>query len=176
MFPELHTRRLHLRQIRPGDKSFIFEGLSHPAVTRYYGVSYESLQETEEQMRWYRNLEKSESGIWWAICRKGDQQLMGTCGFNEWHQEHRRIEIGYWLLPAYWQQGIMSEALPAIINYAFSELNIHRVEAIVESGNEGSKKLLLKLGFAFEGTHKDCEIKNGSFISLDYFACIRGAF
>lgn len=173
MFPELYTPRLHLRQIRAEDQPYIFEGLSHPAVIRYYGVSYESLEETKEQMHWYRNLEKSESGIWWAICRKGEQKLVGACGFNEWHREHRRIELGYWLLPAYWQQGIMSEALPAILEYAFTQLNIHRVEAIVESGNEGSKKLLLKHGFAFEGTHKECEIKNGRFISLDYFASIR---
>lgn len=173
MFPELQTKRLHLRQIQGPDKPLIFEGLSHPEVIRYYGVSYTSLEGVQEQMRWYRNLEKSESGIWWAICKKGESSLIGACGFNEWHQEHRRIELGYWLLPAYWQQGIMSEALSEIMNYAFSELNIHRIEAIVESGNEGSKKLLDRLGFAFEGTHKDCEIKNGAFISLDYFACIR---
>jgi ribosomal-protein-alanine N-acetyltransferase len=173
MFPEIHTSRLHLRKIRPEDKAAIFEGLSHPAVIRYYGISYESPEEVEEQMRWYRNLEKSESGIWWGICLKDNFSLIGACGFNEWHKEHRRIELGYWLLPNFWQQGIMSEAIPEIMSYAFQVLDIHRIEAVVESENEESKKLLQKLGFAFEGTHKDCEIKNNRFISLDYFAAIQ---
>ncbi len=173
MFPELHSERLHLRKIRPEDKATIFKGLSHPAVIQYYGVSYKNIEEAEEQMRWYRNLEKSESGIWWGICLKDSFSLIGACGFNEWHQEHRRIETGYWLLPEFWQQGIMREALPEIMKYAFEDMDIHRIEAIVENGNEGSKKLLLKLGFRFEGTRKDCEIKNGRFISLDYFAAIQ---
>ena len=53
---------------------------------------------------------------------------------------------------AFWRQGIMTEAMSAILTYAFSELGLHRIEAVVDDVNEHSKGLLLKLGFTHEGT------------------------
>ncbi len=44
MFPELTTERFILKQVQPGDQQFIFEGLSNPITTPYYGVYYKSLK------------------------------------------------------------------------------------------------------------------------------------
>lgn len=171
-FPEIATERFLLRKIVSTDKDVVFEGLSHPEVIRYYGVSYHSFDAVQEQMDWYEDLLITQTGIWWAVCRKDDPRMIGACGFNEIQSEHRRTEIGFWLLPQFFGQGIMAEVVPAIIEYAFSHLHIHRIQAIVESENAASKKLLAKLGFAFEGTHRECEFKNGRFIDLDYFALL----
>jgi ribosomal-protein-alanine N-acetyltransferase len=157
----------------PSDKPKIYQGLSHPDVIRYYGVSYQTYEDTQVQMDWYDYLLVSETGIWWAICdRTAPETLIGACGFDHLERSHRRTETGYWLLPDYWGMGVMSECFPAIIRYAFSELDLHRIMAVVETENAGSRRLLEKLGFNYEGTHRECEIKNGAFISLDYYALL----
>ena len=173
MFPELQTKRLILRRIMPSDKPKIFQGLSHPDVIRYYGVSYQTYEDTQVQMDWYDYLLVSETGIWWAICdRNAPETLMGACGFDHRERSHRRTETGYWLLPDYWGMGVMSECFPAIIRYAFSELGLHRIMAVVETENAGSRRLLEKFGFSYEGTHRECEIKSNVLISLDYYALL----
>jgi D-sedoheptulose 7-phosphate isomerase len=120
-FPTLRTERFTLRRIGPADKPRGFEGLSHPEVIRYYGVSYRTLEDTQEQLDWYDSLLESQLGIWWGICYPADpDRLIGACGFNEWHRAHNRTEVGYWLLPDHWGQGHHAECLKVIIRYAFS--------------------------------------------------------
>jgi len=172
-FPELTTGRFLLRQITLADQQVVFKGLSDPQVIKYYGISYTSFEATADQMKFYDELLKEETGIWWAICfKKNPAEMIGACGFNYRNREHKKIEIGYWLLPEYFGKGIMSETIPEIIRYAFTEMDIHRIEALVEDGNNYSTKLLKKLGFTYEGTLTDSEIKNGQFISLQYWALL----
>jgi ribosomal-protein-alanine N-acetyltransferase len=173
-FPTLYTARCTLRRIGPADKLRVFEGLSHPEVIRYYGVSYRTLEETQAQLDWYDYLLASETGIWWGICFTSDPgRLIGACGFNEWVQMHNRAETGYWLLPGYWGQGLMRECLSAILGFAFANMRMHRIVAVVEPLNHQSALLVQKLGFRHEGTHRQCEIKNGAYIDLDYYALLK---
>ena len=91
-------------------------------------------------------------------------------GLNNLSKEHKKAEVGFWLLSDYWGIGIMTEAMPVICNYGFKELGIHRIEGMVETENSLCKKAMTKLKFEHEGTMKECEIKNGNFISLDIYA------
>jgi len=136
-------------------------------------VSYTSFEAAAEQMKFYDDLLKDDTGIWWAVCFKDQPAgMIGACGFNDVNRQHKKMEIGYWLLPAYFGKGIMTEAVPSIIKYAFSSMDIHRVEAVVETGNDDSTRLLRKLNFIYEGTLADSEIKNDKFISLQYWALL----
>ena len=174
MFPELATERFLLRQIRRGDQQQIFEGLSHPEVIRYYGVSYATFEETKVQMDFYDDLLARETGIWWGIAHRTDpSKLIGACGFNDWKKEHRKIEIGYWLMPLHMGRGVMSACLPLILDYAFTRMHIHRIEAFVEVENKQSLALLQRVGFNYEGLLKDVELKNSKYISLTAYALIR---
>ena len=170
--PELTTARLELTRIETSDHINIFKGLSNPEVIQFYGVQYDSFEESREQMNWYANLEKSNSGMWWAIRLKDSGEFCGAIGFNDYQKEHRKGEFGYWLLPEYWKKGYLQESAEKVIEYLFDELHLHRLEAFVESGNENSSKTLLNLGFNHEGKMIDCEIKNGKFISVDLYARI----
>lgn len=171
-FPEIITERCRLRKIVATDQQKIFEGLSHPEVIKYYGVSYSSFEATKAQMDFYNGLLSNDTGIWWAICQKQNAEFIGACGFNNWLKEHRKAEIGFWLLPQFQQKGFMGEAVKKIIEYGFTKMNLHRIEAVVETGNDNSSKLLRKMGFVYEGTNKECEIKNGRFIDLEVYALL----
>ena len=66
-----------------------------------------------------------------------------------------------------------TEVLKTVIEYCQKEKDIHRLEAFVEEGNIASSKVLEKLGFVYEGTMKECEIKNGKYISLSDLCLIK---
>ena len=172
----LSSSRLLLRKITDSDLEMIFKGLSHPEVILYYGVSYDSIEATKAQIQWYHQLEAKETGIWWAICSSNDTQFYGAIGFNNWRKDFKKAEIGFWLLPEYWKQGIVSEALAMVCDYGFNTMQLHRIEAEVETENNASKNSLLKFGFTHEGTLRDCEIKNNKYISLDMFSKLKSDF
>jgi len=169
-FPELRTARFRLTPFTAADRPKVFEGLSHPEVVRYYGVSYDSPEATQAQMDWYAELYATGTGRWWAIRPHAERDLIGACGLNNWQATHRRAELGFWLLPAFWRMGVMSQVLPVALDHGFSAMNLHRVEAFVETENRASRGLLRKIGFTHEGTMRDCEIKTGRFLSLEVWA------
>ncbi|HEU4471517.1 MAG TPA: GNAT family protein [Flavisolibacter sp.] len=171
-FPQLFAGRFLLEEIGPEDQAFIFEGLSHPKVIPYYGVQYASFDETGAQMEFYASLRRDGTGTWWKIVDQASGQKLGAVGYNNYQPAHRRAEIGYWLLPAFWGKGIVTEVLPVLLHYLFEEIRVHRIEAMVETANSASAKLLQKLGFTLEGSLRDYEIKNGRYISLEVYSLL----
>lgn len=169
-FPILKTERLFLRKFIQDDLENVYLGLSHPDVIKYYGVSYDSLEATKTQLKYFDDLEKTGTGIWWAICSPDNKLFYGAVGLNNISHIHKRAEIGFWLLPDFWRKGFVTEGVQMICNYAFNVLEIHRIEAQVETENENCKKTMNKLDFIHEGTLRDYEIKEGKYISLDIFA------
>ena len=136
----IHTDRFLLRQFCSDDLAFVLEGLSHPDVIRYYGVRYASLEETNEQLIWFNELQKNETGIWWAICDKESLVCLGAIGLNDLSKTDQKAEIGFWLLPEHWRKGIIKEVANPICNYAFEKLGLRKIEAMVETENENSRK------------------------------------
>lgn len=173
-FPTIRTERLLLRQFVESDLENVYKGLSDPDIINYYGVSYTTLEETKQQMEFFADLERNGTGIWWAVCSSDNKVFYGAGGLNDLNKEHKKAEIGFWLLTDFLGQGIMPEAMPLICKYGFESLGLHRIEGLVETDNLNCKKAMQKLGFKHEGTMKDCEIKNGSFISLAIYAKIKG--
>ncbi|WP_231491120.1 GNAT family N-acetyltransferase [Pedobacter sp. Leaf170] len=82
VFPELCTDRLRLRQFEDFDLENVYKGLSNPDVIKYYGVHYQSIQETQEQLKWFKTIQIEHTGIWWAICNKQNGDFMGAVGFK----------------------------------------------------------------------------------------------
>jgi ribosomal-protein-alanine N-acetyltransferase len=170
-FPALRTPRFLLRQITQDDLLAVFRGLSDPRVIANYGVSYASAEQTQRQMDWFDQIHAAETGIWWAVCRSmADPALMGAVGLNDICALHRRGEIGYWLLPEHWRQGIARECVSAMLEFAFASLRLHRVGADVDIDNPRSAQLLESLGFHFEGVRRGCELKAGLFLDLKTYS------
>lgn len=172
-FPIIKTERLLLRQFVDGDLENVFSGLSHPDIIKYYGVSFQTLEATREQMKFFVDLERNETGIWWAVCSPDNKTFYGAGGLNSLSKEHKKAEIGFWLLPRFWGKGIMKETMPVICDYGFDVLGLHRIEGFVETENRNCKNAMAKLDFQHEGTMKECEIKNGKYISLDIYAKLK---
>src|SRR5256885_8861952 len=84
-----------------------------------------------------------------------------------------RAKTAYELNRAFWRQGMMTEAMSAIITSAFTELGLHRIEAVTDDINERSKGLLRKLGFTHEGTLRLRFYFRGRFWDEHYFGLLK---
>jgi [ribosomal protein S5]-alanine N-acetyltransferase len=174
-YPTIHTERFKLREIEQADILDIYKGLSDPRVIKYYGVSFLTLDATQEQMNWYEDLRHNETGIWWGIYSLQTGGFCGAGGFNGLEKEHRKAEIGFWLLPEFWGKGIMSEVMPTLFKIGFEHFNLNRIEGFVQSENIKCKSALEKIHFEYEGTMRACEIKEGELIDVDIYAILNPA-
>jgi [ribosomal protein S5]-alanine N-acetyltransferase len=151
-FPSLATERLLLRQIRPDDAEALFAILSDRQVTEFYGSEpHQTLADTQALIAKIQTRYDQRAALRWGITLKGEDRLLGSCGFHHFDASYHRAETGYELERVSWRRGIMSEAVAAILAYGFTELGLGRIEAIIDIANQGSKGLLLKLGFTYEG-------------------------
>lgn len=177
VIPILETERLRLRRIATHDARDWLTILSHEDVRRYLvDIEQMNFDEISEIIAWTEGIIANRSGIRWAITLKPDDKMIGTCGFHVYDRNNQRLEIGYELGADYWRQGIMREAVRAVLDFAFNTLGVHRVEADVTVGNEGSAGLLKNLGFTHEGTWRDRVFAHGRFYSLWQFALLRDEF
>jgi [ribosomal protein S5]-alanine N-acetyltransferase len=160
---------IFLRRITDADLQKVFEGLSNPAVTKYYGIVTRNLHEAIQQMQWYARHEANKTGNFWVIASVEDKEFCGVIGIYD-VDVHFKAEIGIWLLPKYWGKGIAQEAINWVCNFGFSQLNLHRIQAFVETENHATKRLMERTGFRLEGCMKDSEIKNNAFVSLNIYA------
>ncbi|WP_374347133.1 GNAT family N-acetyltransferase [Chitinimonas sp.] len=149
---KLRTERLLLRPMRPSDADDLFAVFSDPEVMRYWSTPPWTSREQAEQLI-ARDLQTLASGehLRLGLIRKADERLIGNCSLFNFMPQCRRAEIGYGLASNAWGQGLMHEALSALLHFAFDTLQLHRLEADIDPRNAASAKALTRLGFEQEG-------------------------
>jgi RimJ/RimL family protein N-acetyltransferase len=89
-----------------------------------------------------------------------DDKAVGGIGIHPQEGVARlNAEIGYWLGKAYWGQGIMTRAIPLVVEYAFQQFQLNRIYAKVFGNNGASQRVLEKCGFVLEARIRDGCIK-----------------
>ncbi len=99
----------------------------------------------------YHNSFQKQTGLMWGVFHRETDALMGTCVLWNFVRQHYRAEIGYLLHPDWWRQGIMTEVVTVAIDFIFTEIQLHSLEAQIDPENAASRRLLEKLGFVQEG-------------------------
>ncbi len=147
-FPVLETERLRLRESGPDDAGATLAVLSSEEVCRYYDLSPLTLLDEAAKLIANRAAAFTrEERIRWALARREDDVVIGSCGLSRWDEKAAQAEVGYELAPAYQGRGLMREALSAVLGFGFDRMRLERVEANVVPGNEPSLRLLRRLGF-----------------------------
>ncbi|MDN7245360.1 GNAT family N-acetyltransferase [Planococcus shenhongbingii] len=151
-FPILETSRLQLVQIGQQYAERFYEIMSREDVTEYYGMDkLINQQEAEAIIKSFQIAFDSKRGMRWGIVLKENGDFIGTIGLNNLNIRAKKSEIGYELHPDYWRQGFMKEAIKAVLQYAFENLDLVRMGAVTFPDNEASSRLLRKMGFTEEG-------------------------
>jgi len=152
----LETRDLCLRPSNATDAQGMFAMLSDQESMKYWcDKPIEDLDAAVEVLN--KDLESDAQGnsMCWAVTFPGEDRMIGKCILFRFDQANHRAEIGYILNREYWRQGLMRQALEAVIDFAFDALKLHRIEADVDTENTGSIAILKKLGFKREGLFRE---------------------
>lgn len=172
--PTLETRRLRLRKLTMRDAQDIYEYSRDPQVARYVlWEAHRSIGESRSYLRYmlrkYRLGEPASWGIEW----KATGQIIGTIGFMWIQRENASAEVGYSLSRAFWNQGVMTEALAELIRYGFQSLNLNRIEAQHETENPASGAVMRKCGMQREGTLRQRLLNKGKFVDVELYAILK---
>ena len=103
---------------------------------------------------------------------EGDGELRGAIRLTL-TPAHRRAEVGYWISRAWWGRGIATEAVRAMIAFAFGRLDLNRVQATHFVRNPASGRVMEKCGMIREGTHREKFMKSGRFEDVVEYAILR---
>lgn len=173
-FPTLETDRLILRELTKKDAPDLFHYFVKDEVTKFYDINnLTKLEEAEAIITYWNEKFLAFEVIRWGITLKGEDCIIGTCGFHNWKKLHHKAEIGCELSPTQWKHGYMTEALSLIIDYGYEELGLNRIEALHHSENHNSRKLLDKFRFTEEGILHDYFYKNEGFIDVKIHSLLK---
>jgi ribosomal-protein-alanine N-acetyltransferase len=170
----ISSSRLSLRDIRTDDVDDFYAVYSHPEVMRYWSTP--PLPNREAAMKLISEIHdglKRQELLKWGIALATDDRLIGSVTLFHLDFTHRRAEIGYALGRPYWRQGYMQETLSAIIDYAFTVLNLHRLEADVDPRNIASMRTVERLGFQREGYLRERWQVNGEIQDALFYGLLR---
>jgi ribosomal-protein-alanine N-acetyltransferase len=175
-YPRFETDRLVIRALRMDDTDFIFREWGDSTVTHLMRDEepLKTLEQAEEMLRPLQTPDLLPNTKWWGIEIKEEKRLIGTCGYSRWDKQHHRAEIGYDMWPDYWGQGLMPEALRALIKYGFEVMELNRIEATTHTSNQRSQRVLAKLGFKREGLLRDYYCRDGKYNDQIQFSLLRG--
>ena len=153
--PVLAGERVTLRELTAEDAPQLHAVFSDPVAMRYWSdPPHTALLQTEELIASINRDFEDRSVLQWGIMRNEDGRVLGTVTLLT-AREQPRAEIGYILGSAHWRQGLGGEAQRLAIDFAFGELNLHRLEADTHPRNVASIRSLERLGFRIEGLQRE---------------------
>ncbi len=154
--PTIHTERLTLRRMKPSDAEDMFDYAKRQDVTEYLRwYPHQSVKYTSDYLRYVSARYKLGDFSDWAVVEKESGRMIGTCGFTSFDLPHNSAEIGYVLNPDFHGRGYATEAAARVIEFGFTELGLHRIEARFMKDNTASLRVMEKLGMTLEGYRRD---------------------
>lgn len=175
--PTMLTQRLVLRPVRMSDAEDMYEYSRDPEVARHVlWDAHRSIHQTREYIRFLIRQYRNAAPGTFAIALRDSGKVIGTIGFMWVQTDNRSAEVGYSLSRAYWNQGIMSEALTAVVEFGFTKLGLNRIEAQHDCDNPASGHVMLHAGMRHEGTLRQRLYNKGRYVDVDLYAILRSDF
>ena len=160
--PTLETERLILREMVPADADDIKRYSADERLYTYWGRNMSRKEKEPSEM--FRPVssrkEKDPDCICWGIELKANHRIIGEINLFD-IQNSRMGEIGYRLNMAYHSKGYCTEGVRRVVQFAFEETTLQRIELRAMASNEASNRVALKCGFIKEGT-----IRQGKFVHI----------
>ena len=158
----LKTIRLFLRPITISDAPALFEARGDAEVMRYWDwPAQKSVAAVEQVLAEHIPELADDTTLWWVAALSPEGAAIGECDLSEIDRHHKRAEVGFLFARPHWGKGYAREAMERVIDHGFNELRLERLLARFHDGNDASKLLLEKLGFAYEGRLRAHIVRDG---------------
>lgn len=185
----LEGERVRLRPVEPADGPAFAGWINDPELRHFVGgPAYQYSLAAEEEAIRARRTSDWEHGIWFAIeatdgpgdshgdARAGPR-LIGSLDLRQLNAESRRAEIGMMIGDrGYWNRGYGSDALRTLCRWAFSSLDLHRIELMVQEYNPRAQRAYEKVGFVVEGRMREHRYVAGRYYDTLIMGLLRREF
>jgi RimJ/RimL family protein N-acetyltransferase/GNAT superfamily N-acetyltransferase len=169
VFTPIRTERLLIRPYRLEDLAGLVARRNDPDVARYQDwVLPYSMDRAEKTVASLLTMDGPRNNEWWmalAVDPKTDEAFGDLAVHLTW--EGRTAEVGYTFAKEHWGTGYATEALAAMVEYLFEELEVTRVFGMLHPDNPASAMVLERTGFLFEG-HSRLSFWVGGEVSDDW--------
>jgi RimJ/RimL family protein N-acetyltransferase len=150
----LTSEHIYLRPVEKSDLVHLQKWVNDLNIRGIIGSTLPMDQQGIEE--WFEKSRGDSSRVWFVICTKEDNRVIGECGllrmFPAWRTTDLSIIIGE---KDTWGKGYGTEAINLLLDYAFGYLNFHRVSIGVVGFNESALRFYEKIGFKREGIQRD---------------------
>ena len=145
-----------------GDTDALFACFSDSEVMRYWATAaWTTRQQSVDRIEEDRRNIADGSALRLVLEPKAGGPILGAVTLFAFVEGSRRAETGYILARAAWGQGLIQEAMMALLNYGFTQLGLRRVEADIDPRNARSARSLERMGFRREGHLRERWIVEG---------------
>jgi [ribosomal protein S5]-alanine N-acetyltransferase len=160
--PTLQTTRLLLRPFTESDADAIYALQSNAHVMRYWNTPpWTNRSQANAFIATCRKMEEDGSGARFAIETRDQHAFFGSGSMFGWNPVYRSLGIGYCFAQPAWGKGYATEAMHAMLRWAYDSLDLNRVETELDTRNAASARVLEKLGFEREGLKREVCIVSG---------------
>ena len=171
---KIATNRLVLRRFSVADAQTVYSNWANDdRVTKYLTwETHDCVEVTKRVLQEWQENYKKDDCYHWGIEFEG--KLIGSIGVVEISDKHSRGVIGYCIGFDYWNKGIVTEALQAVMDYMFSEVNMNKLFAYHDVENPGSGRVMEKCGMVQEGVlREDMLRRDGSYGDMRMLGILR---
>jgi ribosomal-protein-alanine N-acetyltransferase len=153
-FMQFQTKRLTLREVSLADLTAIHELLSLPETDQFntLGIPETTDVTAELVMGWLEENKSPERKSYiFSLDITDSHQFIGLMALHIGKSKYKKGEVWFKIHSHFWNKGYTTEALHRVLQFAFTELTLHRIEAGCAVGNTASKRVLEKVGMVQEG-------------------------
>jgi RimJ/RimL family protein N-acetyltransferase len=146
----LETERLFMRRFVPEDLDALVEMRCDPEVSKYLGgARLQNPQALEKRLKFYIDCYDKYGFGTCAMIYKPTGEFIGSSGLQPL-EETGETEVGYNLAKKFWRMGLGFECARAWLEFGFGEMNLEKIVAVAQPENEGSWRIMEKLGMTFQ--------------------------
>ena len=173
------TESILLKQIELSDAADIFKTIDGQRT--YLGkwlpfVDFtRNIEDSEKYIQSVLEGPSENRGYIFAIHCHGT--FAGLVGLKSIDNQNKKAEIGYWLSEPFQKQGIITASVKALMQFAYDQLNINRIQIKCAVGNIPSKNIPIKLGYRFEGIERAGELlSDGEFADIEVYSILKDEY
>jgi RimJ/RimL family protein N-acetyltransferase len=168
------TIRLRIREVILSDVNSIHVLHSLPETDKYNTLGIpKDIQETKIIISGWINSQNEIPRKKFIFCIENkEKEFIGLIGITVGKPNYRSAEIWYKIHSKYWSQGFATEALKSILQFCFTSLKLHRIEAGCATENIASIKVLEKAGLTREGLSRKILPIRGEWVDNYFYAIL----
>ncbi len=166
-FPTLKSKRCTYREISIDHAEDIL-AIRGDVELMYY-VPREPMKDVSEVPKFIQDTADFRArldGTLWGMFLNDSTRLIGLVGIYHVEAHNQRAEVGYILHRDFHNQGLVTEAVETVVDFAFNTLEFHSLAAVIDTSNIASERVLIKTGWTKEAHFRECAVAHGAYVDL----------